>query len=131
MSVANGTLVRAYPEGSPINCEVTSTFSSSFGTDKTACKDNPNGTIKPGPIDFSISGEALMELAGAGQDVKTMMAWHLAKSEKLCNYIASEAGGFTINCPTTLLSQMDLTGGTEESARFNFTISGSGDYTIS
>ncbi|WP_372743248.1 hypothetical protein [Neptunomonas sp.] len=131
MAIANGTLMRAYPEGTAISCEVTSTFDSSFSTDKTACKDTPNGELKPGPIDFSISGEALFELSPAGQGFQDLMALHINKTEFLCNYIASEAGGFTIAAAKTYLTQISITGGTEESVRFNFTITGSGDYTIS
>ena len=131
MAVANGTLMRVYVGGSVINCEVTSTFESSYSTDKVACKDTPNGELTPGPIDFSISGEALVELAGAGNGVQSLMAIHLAKSEVAASYIASEAGGFTISAPTCRLTNMSITGGTEESGRFSFTLTGSGDYSIS
>lgn len=130
MSVANGTLLRAYVEGATISCEVTSTFQSSFSNDKTACKDNPNGTIKPGPIDFEISGEALLELSPAGKGVKDLLNLHKAKTEFAASYIASEAGGFTISAPTCFLTNIQITGGTEESATFSFTITGSGDYTV-
>lgn len=131
MAVANGTLMRVYVQGSVINCEVTSTFESSYSTDKVACKDTPNGELTPGPIDFSISGEALVELAGAGNSVTTLLGLHTNKTEFACTYVASEAGGFTISCPTTRLTNISITGGTEESGRFSFTITGSGDYTVS
>lgn len=129
MAIANGTLMRVYTPGGVVNCEVSSTFDSSFSTDKVACKDEPNGELVPGPIDFSISGEALVELSG-GNGVQQLMALHLAKSEFAASYIASEAGGFTISCPTCRLTNMSISGGTEESGRFSFTITGSGDYSI-
>jgi len=131
MSVSNGTLMRVYIGGAVINCEVTSTFESSFSTDKVACKDTPNGELTPGPIDFSISGEALVELAGAGNSVVTLMGIHIAKTEVAASYIDTSPGGFTISAPTTRLTNMSITGGTEESGRFSFTLTGSGDYTIS
>lgn len=130
MAVANGTLLRAAPSGSVINCEVQSTFSSSYSTSKTACKDNPNGALKPGPIDFEISGEALLELAGSGTSFQDLVAWHLAKTSAPCNYVCSDTGGFTISCPETYMTGYTLTGATEENATFNFTITGSGDYSI-
>lgn len=130
MATANGTLMRVRPQGAVINCEVTSTFSTQFSVDKVACKDTPNGEVKPGPIDFSLSGEALVELGGAGNGCKSMLTLHHDKTLFACDYVVSEAGGFTISAPETLLTQMDVTGGTEEIGRFNFTITGSGDYTI-
>jgi len=129
MAVANGTLMRVSTPGGVVNCEVTSTFDSSYSTDKVACKDTPNGELTPGPIDFSISGEALVEL-GAGNGVQQLMALHIAKSEFAASYVVSEAGGFTISCPTCRMTSMSITGGTEESGRFSFTITGSGDFSI-
>lgn len=131
MAAANGTLLRAMPNGTAINCEVTSTFSSSFSTDKTACKDNPNGVLKPGPIDFEITGEALYVLSGGGQGFVTLAGLHINKTAFPCNYVQSEAGGFTIACPETYMTSISVTGGTEESVTFSFGITGSGDYTIS
>lgn len=131
MAVANGTLMRVYVNGSVINCEVTSTFDSSFSTDKVACKDTPNGELTPGPIDFSISGEALVELSPSGNGVVTLLTLHKNKTEFAASYIASEAGGFTIAAATCRMTSFSITGGTEESGRVSFTITGSGDYTIS
>jgi len=131
MSVANGTLMRVYVNGSVINCEVTSTFDSSYSTDKVACKDTPNGELTPGPIDFSISGEALVELSPTGNGVVTLLNLHKNKTEFAASYIASEGGGFTISAATCRMTNFSITGGTEESGRFSFTITGSGDYTVS
>ena len=122
--------MRVYVNGSVINCEVTSTFDSSFSTDKVACKDNPNGSLTPGPIDFSMSGEALVELQPAANGVITLLGLHKNKTEFAASYIASESGGFTISAPTCRLTAISITGGTEESGRFSFTITGSGDYSF-
>jgi hypothetical protein len=116
--------------GSAINCEVSSSFSSSFSNTKTACKDSPNGSLSPGPIDFEITGEALLELDGSGTGFQDLAAWHLSKTSASCNYICSSPGGFTISCPETYLTALSTSGSTEEDARFTFTITGSGDWSI-
>jgi hypothetical protein len=131
MAVANGTLMRVYVNGSVINCEVNGSFDTSFSTDKVACKDTPNGEQTPGPIDFSFSGEALVELSPSGNGVVTLLNLHKNKTTVSASFIASEAGGFTIAAADCLITQMNVSGGTEESGRFTFTITGSGDYTVS
>lgn len=131
MAVANGTLVRVYVQGSVINCAVTGSFESSYSTDKVACKDTPNGELTPGPIDFSMSGEALLELAGSGNGFTDLLNLHRNKTEFAASFIATETGGFTISAATCRLTQISATAGTEESGRFNYTITGSGDYTVS
>lgn len=130
MAAANGTLLRVMPNGTAINCEVTSTFSSQFSTDKISCKDNPNGLLKPGPIEFNITGEALYVLDGGGQGFVTLAGLHINKTAFPCNYVQSESGGFTISAPETYLNNISVTGGTEESVTFSFGIEGSGDWTI-
>lgn len=131
MAVANGTLMRIYVNGAVVNCEVNGSFDSSFGTDKVACKDTPNGELTPGPIDFSFQGEALVELSPSGNGITTIAGLHLAKSEFPASFIASEAGGFTIAAATCRMTSFNVSAGTEESGRFSFTITGSGDWTIS
>lgn len=131
MAIANGTLVRIYVNGSVISCEVSGSFESSYSLDKVACKDTPNGEGVPGPIDFSFTGEALFELSPSGNGPATLGAIHLAKSEVPVSFIASEAGGMTISAPTCRLTNFSINAATEESARYNVTFTGSGDYTIS
>ena len=131
MAVLNGTLVRIYLNGAVINCETNGSFDTSFSTDLTACKDTPNGEQTPGPISFSFSGEALVEGAPAGNGVVTLLNLHRNKTVVAASFIASEAGGFTIAAPECLITQMNVSAGTEESARFTWTITGSGDYTVS
>lgn len=131
MAVANGTLMRIYVNGTVINCEVSGSFDSSFSTDKVACKDTPNGEQTPGPIDFSFSGEALLELSPSGNGLVTLLGLHQNKTVVQAAFISGEAGGFSISADECLITQMNVSGGTEESGRFTFTITGSGDYTVS
>lgn len=131
MAVANGTLVRIYVNGSVINCESSGSFDSSYGLDKVACKDTPNGEGTPGPIDFSYSGTALLELAPSGNGLATLLNLHKNKTMVAASLIASEAGGVTIAAAECYITAMQVSAETEQSATFTWTITGSGDYTVS
>lgn len=130
MATANGTLLRLYVQGSIINCEVTSTFESSFGTDKTACKDNPEGSVTPGPIDFSATFEALIELSPSGKGIKDIAGLHINKTTFAFTWTSTESGGISIS-GSGYISSFSATAGTEEAATFSGTITGSGAWSYS
>jgi len=127
MALLNGTNLRLYVSGGVVNCETSSTFSSSVETDRTICKDSPNGELTPGSITATITGSGLLELAGSGQNFIDLLTIHQNKTQ--IAFVWQATGGFAIS-GNAYITEMSGTGETEETATFDFSLEVDGDYTI-
>jgi hypothetical protein len=131
MAIVNGTYLRVLVGGSVINCETDSTFSSSVELDRTICKDSPDSTAVPGTLTWNISGSALLE-GNPSNGFIDLLTSHQAKDLVAVQYRQNDpdAGGtFTIS-GNGYITEISASGATEESATFDFTIEGSGDYSF-
>lgn len=131
MAIVNGTYLRVLVGGAVINCETDSTFSSSVELDRTICKDSPDSTAVPGTLTWNISGSALLE-GNPSNGFIDLLTSHQAKDLVAVSYRQNDpdAGGtFTIT-GNGYITEISASGATEESATFDFTIEGSGDYSF-
>ena len=127
MALLNGTNLRILVEGGVINCETSSTLSSSASTDRTICKDEPNGQLTVGDLKATLTGSGLLELAGAGQNFVDLLTLHQAKTQ--IAWVWQATAGFSVS-GNGYITEISGTGETEETATFDFTIEVDGDYTI-
>lgn len=128
MAVQNTTTLRIYVDGQVINCETSSNFNASRSTEKVVCKDTAdNPTVKVGEIDWSISGSAFLELAGADQSGYDVLNLLNAGTQVVASYQgdASTISGNAYVTDFTMTSD-----GVGNNATFDFTLTGDGAFTV-
>jgi hypothetical protein len=128
--LVNGTLITLDLDGTVIDCETTSSLNVSRSFRETVCKsDAPYGSKLPGKIDWSVEVSGYVKYDGGPQNHEQLLTLITAGTATSITYGTQESGD-PVYTGSGYLSDVSITAGTEETAEFSGTISGTGTLTL-